>query len=102
MLPLLRAILGEQDTATTESNFRGAGCSHYHRTTTYYLTLKTMKLETEKLLGTLEILARRPFFWDTEKWVNFNVWNLMRSEGCVNLTDVEVALAEPSALSALN
>ncbi|GGA06810.1 nuclease A inhibitor family protein [Okeania sp. KiyG1] len=55
-----------------------------------------MKLETEKLLGTLEILARRPFFWDTEKWGKFNVWNLMRSEGCVNLTDVEVALAEPS------
>lgn len=52
-----------------------------------------MKLETEKLLGTLEILARRPFFWDTEKWGNFNVWNLMRSEGCVNLTDVEVAIA---------
>ncbi|MDY7007874.1 MAG: nuclease A inhibitor family protein [Cyanobacteriota bacterium] len=45
------------------------------------------------LLGTLEILVRRPFFWDTEKWGIFNIWNLMRSEGCVNLTDVEVAIA---------
>ena len=52
-----------------------------------------MKIETEKLLGTLETLIRKPFFWETEKWGNFNVWNLMIFEGCVNLTDVEVAIA---------
>ncbi|NEP80474.1 MAG: hypothetical protein F6K39_21275 [Okeania sp. SIO3B3] len=52
-----------------------------------------MKLETEKLLGTLEVLVINPFFWDTEKRGNFNVWNLMIFEGCVNLTDVEVAIA---------
>ena len=52
-----------------------------------------MKLETEKLLGTLELLVRKPFFWETEKWGKFNIWNLMRSEGCVNLTDVEMAIA---------
>ncbi|GGA06795.1 nuclease A inhibitor family protein [Okeania sp. KiyG1] len=52
-----------------------------------------MKLETEKLLGTLELFVRNPFFWETEKWGKFNVWNLMRSEGFVNLTDVDLVIA---------
>lgn len=52
-----------------------------------------MKLETEKLLGTLELLVRNSFVWETEKWGNFNIWNLMLSEGFVNLTDVDLAIA---------
>ncbi|MGK7923526.1 MAG: nuclease A inhibitor family protein [Trichodesmium sp.] len=52
-----------------------------------------MKLETKKLLGTLELLVENPFFWETEKWGNFNVWNLMLSEGFVNLTDVDLAIS---------
>lgn len=52
-----------------------------------------MNIETEKLLGTLEVLVINPFFWESEKLGNFNVWNLMISEGFVNLTDVDLAIA---------
>ncbi|WP_202220016.1 hypothetical protein [Okeania sp. KiyG1] len=52
-----------------------------------------MKLETEKLLGTLEVLVKNPFLWETEKRGDFNIWNLMISEGCIHLTDVELAIA---------
>ncbi len=50
-----------------------------------------MQSETEKLLGTLEILRSDSFVWETAIQGEFNVWNLMISEGFVNLTDVELA-----------
>lgn len=51
-----------------------------------------MKPETEQLLGTLEVLGGyQPFFWETEIQGEFSLWNLMISEGFVNLTDVERA-----------
>ncbi|MEM8777800.1 MAG: hypothetical protein AAGF26_02780 [Cyanobacteria bacterium P01_G01_bin.49] len=49
-----------------------------------------MKPETERLLGTLEILARTPFIWETEKNGEMNLWNLMLSEGFIKETDLEL------------
>lgn len=51
-----------------------------------------MKLETEQLLGTLEVLNHETFLWETETQGKFNIWRLMISEGFVSLTDVEIAL----------
>lgn len=50
-----------------------------------------MKLETEQLLGTLELLCSSSFVWETATQGEFNIWNLMISEGFVNLTDIELA-----------
>lgn len=50
-----------------------------------------MKLETEQLLGTLEILCSNSFVWETTTQGEFNLWNLMISEGFVHLTDIELA-----------
>lgn len=50
-----------------------------------------MKPETEQLLGTLEVLTHQPFLWKTEPQGEFNIWNLMISEGFVSLTDSELA-----------
>lgn len=50
-----------------------------------------MKLETEQLLGTLEILCSDLFVWETANQGEFNLWNLMISEGFVHLTDIELA-----------
>lgn len=55
-----------------------------------------MKPETEKLLGTLEVLIgdlSHTFFWEVEERGEFNVWNLMIAEGFVQLSDVDVAIA---------
>ncbi|CBN58097.1 MULTISPECIES: hypothetical protein [Kamptonema] len=54
-----------------------------------------MKLETEQLLATLEVLSYYPdsaFFWDTEEQGKFNVLNLMSVNGFARLTDVELAI----------
>jgi hypothetical protein len=51
-----------------------------------------MKIETEQLLGTLELLVRHSFFWETEQRGAFNSWNLMIAEGFVQLTDIEIVL----------
>jgi hypothetical protein len=49
-----------------------------------------MNAEREQLLGTLELLVSNTFVWKTEIQGKFNLWNLMISEGFVNLTDVEL------------
>ncbi len=50
-----------------------------------------MKPETEQLLGTLEILGSyNDFLWETEKQGEFNPWNLMKSQGFVKQTDLEL------------
>ncbi|MEH2357445.1 hypothetical protein [Nostoc sp.] len=50
-----------------------------------------MKLETEQLLATLELLCSDLFVWETANQGEFNLWNLMISEGFVHLTDIELA-----------
>ncbi|MEH2089362.1 hypothetical protein [Nostoc sp.] len=50
-----------------------------------------MKLETEQLLGTLELLCSDLFIWENAIQGEFNIWNLMISEGFVHLTDIELA-----------
>ncbi|MEH2240882.1 hypothetical protein [Nostoc sp.] len=50
-----------------------------------------MHPETEQLLGTLQILCSNSFVWETTNQGEFNIWNLMISEGFVNLTDIELA-----------
>ena len=50
-----------------------------------------MHLETEQLLGTLEILCSNSVVWETTTQGEFNLWNLMISEGFVHLTDIELA-----------
>ncbi|MEH1807349.1 hypothetical protein [Nostoc sp.] len=50
-----------------------------------------MHLETEQLLGTLEILCSNSVVWETTAQGEFNLWNLMISEGFVHLTDIELA-----------
>ncbi|CBN58098.1 MULTISPECIES: nuclease A inhibitor family protein [Kamptonema] len=70
-----------------------------------------MKLETEQLLGTLEVLCKyinselfceieentdeyptRAFFWENEEQAEFNVFNLTIANGLSRLTDVELAI----------
>ncbi|MEG3895208.1 MULTISPECIES: hypothetical protein [unclassified Microcoleus] len=70
-----------------------------------------MKLETEQLLGTLEVFCKEinsylfweteenideytnsAFFWETEEQGEFNVLNLMIANGLARLTDVELAI----------
>ncbi|MFN6529064.1 hypothetical protein [Nostoc sp. ChiSLP03a] len=50
-----------------------------------------MKIETEQLLATLELLCSSSFVWETPNQGEFNLWNLMISEGFVNLTDIKLA-----------
>jgi len=50
-----------------------------------------MHLETEKLLGTLEILSPNTYVWENTTQEEFSLWSLMISEGFVSLTDVELA-----------
>lgn len=52
-----------------------------------------MKSETEQLLGTLEILSHRTFIWETGKQGEFNLWNLMLSQGFVSETDLDLSIA---------
>lgn len=49
-----------------------------------------MKPETERLLGTLELIAHNTFVWETEKQGEFNLWNLIISAGFVKETDIEL------------
>ncbi|MDB9510586.1 hypothetical protein PN499_05270 [Kamptonema animale CS-326] len=70
-----------------------------------------MKLETEQLLGTLEVFCKninrdlfceieentdeyptRAFFWESEEKGEFNVLNLTIANGLARLTDVELAI----------
>ncbi|MHC5740355.1 MAG: hypothetical protein ACYTXT_00355 [Nostoc sp.] len=53
--------------------------------------MSKMKLETEQLLATLELLCSDLFVWETATQGEFNIWNLMISEGFVHLTDIELA-----------
>jgi hypothetical protein len=53
-----------------------------------------MKLETVQLFGTLEVLSSHessPTLWETDTQGEFNIWNLLISEGFVNPTDPELA-----------
>jgi hypothetical protein len=50
-----------------------------------------MNYQTEQLLGTLEILCSNTIVWETINNGEFNLWNLMMSEGFVNRTDIELA-----------
>jgi hypothetical protein len=53
-----------------------------------------MKSETVQLFGTLEVLSGReysPTLWETNTQGEFNIWNLLISEGFVNPTDSELA-----------
>ncbi|WP_448266029.1 hypothetical protein [Nostoc sp. DSM 114159] len=50
-----------------------------------------MKVETEQLLATLELLCSDLFVWENAIQGEFNIWNLMISEGFVHLTDIELA-----------
>ncbi|MDZ7993222.1 MAG: hypothetical protein RM022_030575 [Nostoc sp. EfeVER01] len=50
-----------------------------------------MHLETEQILATLELLCSDLFVWETATQGEFNLWNLMISEGFVHLTDIELA-----------
>ena len=52
--------------------------------------VELMKPETEQLLGTLEVLAHNTFIWETDKRGEFNLWNLILSEGFVDETDLEL------------
>ena len=53
-----------------------------------------MNSQTEQLLGTLEVLAqagrRAPIFWNTKVSGKFNIWNLLKFEGLVRETDLEL------------
>lgn len=56
--------------------------------------LNNMNIETEQLLGTLEVLCQSddvPFFWETATEGEFTLWHLMQSEGFVTQTDLEPA-----------
>ena len=51
-----------------------------------------MKPETEQILATIEVIGiYQPFLWETEIKGKFNPWNLIKSKGFVNLTDLELA-----------
>lgn len=54
-----------------------------------------MKLETEQLLGTLEVLNEhlyKTFFWDASTQGEFNVWNLIKFEKLVEPVTPEAAI----------
>ena len=66
-----------------------------------------MNLETEKILGTLEVFTEPrlefrlpdneyssivPFIWDVTQKGNFSLLNLGRDEGWINKTDIDVAV----------
>ena len=54
-----------------------------------------MKPETERLLGTLEIICQNPsyaLFWETEKRGEFSLLNFLQKRGFMKLTDLEVAV----------
>ena len=53
-----------------------------------------MKLETERLLATLEVLCHNPsdpLFWETEIEGEFSLLKFMQKEGFIKPTDLEVA-----------
>lgn len=52
-----------------------------------------MNLQTEKLLATLEVITNcsHLFLFETAHQGEFNLWNLIRTEGFVTLTDIELA-----------
>ncbi|MEH2126183.1 hypothetical protein [Nostoc sp.] len=51
-----------------------------------------MHSETERIFGTLQVLiGSNSFVWETANQGEFNLWNLMISEGFVHLTDIELA-----------
>lgn len=52
-----------------------------------------MNPQTEQLLGTLELLRNNPFVWENSIKGKLCLWNLMISQGFVNLTDLELAFA---------
>jgi hypothetical protein len=53
-----------------------------------------MNSQTEQLLGALEVIAqagkRAPIFWETKVSGEFNIWNLLKFEGLVKETDLEL------------
>jgi hypothetical protein len=54
-----------------------------------------MHPNTEQLFGTIEVLCQHeytPFLWNTETKGEFDVWNLLASEGFVKTTDPELVL----------
>ena len=67
-----------------------------------------MQPETEKLLGTLELLTQPslnfhlpdhqdggnfvPFAWDVSEWGKFNIRNLCLSNGWLQITDADVTV----------
>ncbi|BAY26876.1 hypothetical protein NIES2100_66920 [Calothrix sp. NIES-2100] len=72
-----------------------------------------MNLETERILGTLEILTEQnlrfrlpnnetsslvPFIWDVKEKGEFSLLNLGREEGWITLTDIDVAVRNWQAL----
>ncbi|BAZ11928.1 hypothetical protein NIES4071_37560 [Calothrix sp. NIES-4071] len=52
-----------------------------------------MSTSTEQLLATLEVISnsRRAILFETANQGEFNLWNLMITEGFVTLTDIELA-----------
>jgi hypothetical protein len=52
-----------------------------------------MQPTTEQLLATIEVLSNPScvFFWETTTQGQFNIWNLMISQGLTQLTDLELA-----------
>ncbi|MDY6804463.1 MAG: hypothetical protein SXA11_11745 [Cyanobacteriota bacterium] len=58
------------------------------------LHFNIMKPETERLLGTLEVLSHNPsstLFWETEIEGEFSLLKFMQQQGFIKLTDLEVA-----------
>ena len=51
-----------------------------------------MQTETEKLLGTLEILSDRAFVWETEKEEELNLWHFILSQVSVKETDLDLVI----------
>jgi hypothetical protein len=54
-----------------------------------------MHPNTEQLFGTIEVLSQHdslPFLWNTETQGEFDIWNLLASEGFVKATDPELVL----------
>jgi hypothetical protein len=62
-----------------------------------------MNITTEQLLGTLEVLTNssskvptyssRTFLWETSIHGKFDLWNLMKIEGFIKLTDLELVFS---------
>ena len=50
-----------------------------------------MKLHTEQLLATLEVLAGSPIYWERETQGEFSFWKLLNTNCFVKETDIELA-----------